>query len=405
MLAYYYPPYLSAGASRAGQLAKYLVRAGLEVDVVTAHVRDLPLKCDIASNVPATYARNFELGALPARLLRRDLRESGYGFGRVGLGGLAGELYRQLVLFPDAQIGWVPGALRAAERLPCPDVVLSSLPPASAHLAAMIYSRRHDVPWVAEFRNPWVGNPTFRRWWPARILEARLEAAVFRSADAITTVAASFATELRSRLKREVVAIPNGYDPDDFASPAPAIRDGLLAHAGTIYENYDVPTFLAGLRMARKECMAMFSGRVVGQVRDQAAQLGVSARTSVVGPVLRSEALALMRSAQMNVLFLGRHGEDQVAQKLYEYLAAGRPILAIGEARGEGADILRRSGLGVFAETAEQVAAAIDRPHDLIATAEVEQYAYPVIAASFTEVLARAAHRHRSSSRTIAQIE
>lgn len=395
MLAYYFPPYLSAGASRAGQLAKYLARAGADVHVVTAHVHDLPLKSDVhPGDVSVVYAKNFEINAIPARILRRDLREHGYGLSPGHPTRLLGSLYQQVVNFPDAQVGWIPGAISEAERLlqPSRSVVVSSSPPASAHIAGAVLAARHQVPWVAEFRDPWIDNPYFRRWWPARTVERQLHDVVMRRASAVVSVSRGFSTVYEERLHRAIHHVPNGYDPEDFVGPPPSTLLGQIAHAGTVYAAYDTRLLLEGMRLARREVHALFSGRNIRDLRERADDLGVLDRVQLLGPVLRSEAILQMRRSEANILFFTRkdhpYASHFVPQKLYEYLGAGRPVLAIGDGDREAGDILRSSGLGLFVDTPQAVARAIEV--EISASPDrsaIQHFAYPAIAAQYLRIL------------------
>lgn len=403
VFAWFYPPYLAAGSSRTGQLVKYLVRAGAEVDVVTARPKDLPELSDIETGARIHYADYLDLNALPARLIGRStLRDEGYRLARLGRFAFAGRAYKQLVHFPDAQAGWIGGALRTAERLGAVDVVLSTSSPPSAHLAAAMYRRKHKTPWVAEYRDPWTGNPTFRRWWPAREVERRIERMVSREASAITAITPGLRAELERRYDRPVVHVPNGFDPDDFrGAPPAAVREVL--HVGTVYTNYDLAGFLAGVKAARSDLKVAFLGRNLADLPEHlaAADAEVRARIELRGPVRRSAAMAATRSAAANLLFFWRHdralAEVYVPQKLYEYLAAGRPVIAYGDDRGDAADILKASGLGVFARTPAELAAILtaEVPERAPQIAEIERYSYASIARTYLEILdgARIARR------------
>lgn len=402
LFSWFFPPYLAAGSSRTGQLVKYLMRAGAEVTVVTGRPADLPALSDIDVRADVHYAHNYEVNALPARILgRQAVRERGYELARLGRWSFLGKLYKQVVHFPDAQIGWVPGALSTAARLggPPPDVVMSSSSPASAHIAAARYAAARDLPWIAEFRDPWTNNPTFERWWPARALERAIESRLAARADVVTGITAGFARELEKLFDRDVVHIPNGFDPDDFPAPAPPVGDDLT-HVGTVYTSYDIPMFLSGVRAASAQVSVSFIGRSVADLRERVAEDGVGDRVHIVGPRKRSEAIAAMRRSRANLLFLWRHDRalayTYVPQKLYEYLAAGRPIVAVGDPRGDAGDITRASGLGVFADDTAAVARVLDGgvPAMMPNATAIQAYSYRTIAERFMAVFEIAMERH-----------
>src|SRR5207249_10880144 len=115
LLAYFYPPYLAAGASRAGQLVRQWRAAGAEVTVLAATPGDIPRFGDLGADVRWTHP--FEVNVLPRLVAGDSVRSS--GFQRAGPGPLEGlgRAYRQLVNFPDGQIGWLPTAVRTAREI------------------------------------------------------------------------------------------------------------------------------------------------------------------------------------------------------------------------------------------------------------------------------------------------
>jgi hypothetical protein len=100
-----------------------------------------------------------------------------------------------------------------------------------------------------------------------------------------------------------------------------------------------------------------------------------------------------MRRSEANILFLARESRPFasffVPQKLYEYLGAGRPVLAVGDGDREAGDILRSANLGVFADTAQAVADALDGDleRERPGRAAIEPYSYPAITAQYVRLL------------------
>lgn len=401
IFAWFFPPYLAAGASRTGQLAKYLVRAGADVHVVTARPKDLPELSDIATGASVHYASYLDVNALPARLMGRGaLRSEGYRLARLGRFAVLGRTYKQVVHFPDAQVGWIRDAVRVAERVGPVDVVLSSSSPPSAHIAAALYTRRRRTPWVAEYRDPWAGNPTFQRWWPVSALERWLERTVSRDATELTAITPGLCAELEARFQRPVAHVPNGFDPHDFTGdPPPPARE--ILHVGTVYTNYELAAFAAGVREADTDLRIAFLGRNLADLPEHLAAAGLEDRVELRGPVRRSAAIAQIRASTANLLFLWRHDRPlahaYVPQKLYEYLAAGRPIIAFGDDRGDAADIVRASGLGVFVRSASELARVLSAPMSpRVARPEIaERYSYAVIAQSYLDIFERACAAER----------
>lgn len=399
LFSWFYPPFQSAGASRSGQLAKYLVAAGVRVSVVTGRPRDLPLGADIDPGAEVHYAGHLELNAFPQFILGRTQVEShGYEFSRLGrLGALAG-IYKRLVHLPDAQAGWIVPAARAAASLDSPDVVMSSSPPASAHVAAAIYALRRGIPWVAEYRSPWTDNPHFIRWQPLRSIERSVERRIGRRATVVTAISQHLRRTLEIGLGREVVHLPNGYDPDDFVGEVP-VEPGLCVHLGSVYVAYPTQLLLDALPLLRRPRRILFAGRNLADLPDRLRRSGMQSLVERPGPLPRRRAIDLIRRAHVNIVFVTREatatgyttGFTDVPQKMYEYFASGRPILAIGPMGSETADTLRRSGIATFAESPATVAECLEAvPEPSIDPDWVSQFSYARITQGLVSVLEKA---------------
>lgn len=374
-----------------GQLVKYLSRGGMRVSVVTGRPGDLPRLSDIGTAADVRYAPNADLNAFPQVFLgRRSVVQHGYELSRLGRFRGLGVAYKQLVHFPDAQVGWSIPAARIAGRLDRPDVVLSSSPPASAHLAAAMFAIPRSIPWVAEYRSPWTDSLYFRRWWPARSVEVAMERWVGRRATVVTAISEYLSAVVSRRLGRSVQHIPNGFDPDDYRDTV-APEPGLIVHLGSVYAPYRTQILIDALQSLRRPPRVVFLGRNLANLREQLQMSRAGALIGTPGPTRHSEAITYIRRAEANILFVTeRPGSSQytdVPQKLFEYLAAGRPIIAIGPTTSETADLARRSGLTTFAETPAEVARCLERvPSATADPAVISEYSYDRIADRFTDV-------------------
>jgi glycosyltransferase involved in cell wall biosynthesis len=272
------------------------------------------------------------------------------------------------VLIPDGQITWVPAALVQAllslRRQPA-QLIYSTYPPASDHLLALLLQRMTRLPWVADFRDSWTADPldpeleadTWRRR-----REERLEQRVVRCADAVIAATGISAEHLRRHCRPgedKVRVIPNGFDPD-LAGPsgAPPVAPPLrLVHTGSFAASHPRrspgPLFAALQRLLDLDRAWAWRLRLilVGALRaDEAAAVAplvAAGMVEAVGPQPRSVAAQLQRSA--HVLLLVDHPRPWLASnvpgKLYEYLAAGRPVLALC-GPGETQRLLERLGGG-----------------------------------------------------------
>jgi glycosyltransferase involved in cell wall biosynthesis len=291
--------------------------------------------------------------------------------------GLLRRLGRQC-LVPDLQLTWVPFALwrglRALHRDKY-DLLYSSYPPASAHLLGLLLKGHTGLPWVADFRDSWIYDPLD----PAlsaspyrRACEARLEEAVIRCADAVVVATEAVADHLRQSYPEaasRVRVVTNGFEPAEFTRTAPPPFDGPLriAHTGSFSISHPQrtpqPLFAAleSLLAVDSTWAQRLQLELVGLLspeEERAAQDLVDAGIlQLAGPQERAAALACQQRA--HVLLLVDHVRPwpatNVPGKLYEYLAAERPVLALA---GEGMveRLVRELDLGVFARADDPVA-------------------------------------------------
>jgi glycosyltransferase involved in cell wall biosynthesis len=274
---------------------------------------------------------------------------------------------------PDEQMMWVPAAAGAAasvhRRRPV-DVVYSSGPPATAHLAAGLAAASTGVPWVADFRDPWVGNAFARPRSPARArLEAWMERWVVERAARIVFATPGllwrYAERYPARAGRFVV-IPNGYDRSELRGGPPTASDARterpfrLVYAGSVYGDRELEIFLDGLGIAvtrdptlaqrlRVEFIGWMS--VPNQQRAHAAVDRMPETIRVRGFRPRTEALDAVRSADAALLLLA-DGPDRdlfVGGKLFEAIGLDRQVLAMAP-EGDTRSILAELDWGVVVD-------------------------------------------------------
>ena len=251
------------------------------------------------------------------------------------------------------------------------DVVLTTSPPASLHLLGALVKRTTGVRWVADLRDSLVANanlPVERR--ATRLKEAaqsRVASLVARHADGTVGVTETIASEIRAlRPLGPVAVIPNGCDFDDFAGieyqPADRFR---ITHTGSFFGKRDPRPFLTALAESKLDVLARFVGDFRAADRDWAAGLGLGDRLELIPFATHRRTLELQRDSEALLLLLpelGERGCDVPSGKLYEYLAAGRPILAAVPPAGTAAQLVRetKAGIVVAPEDVEGITAALN---------------------------------------------
>ena len=375
LVTYYFPPAGGAGVQRTLKFTKYLRASGIEPVVLTVEAGAYPsldptLAADVPPGVEVVRTRSLDpfgvYGALTGRSRREAVAVGSVG-GAESAGARLGLWARANVFLPDARVGWVPFAARAARRLLRAgrvDALLTSGPPHSTHLVGLALRRAladRGVSWIADFRDPWTGINFYDELpmtAPARAFDAALERRVLRSADAIVTVSPTWARELEAKGGVEGVrVIQNGFDPDDFertTPPAsPSAESFALTHVGSLYGSRDPEALWGAVAALREQGAAeqlriRLVGRVDDAVRASLARHGLTEVVDASGVVTHAEAVGAMAAADL--LFLSiepvRNAAGILTGKLYEYLASGRPVLALGPPDGDAAGLLARTGGG-----------------------------------------------------------
>ncbi len=368
LISYFFPPFDSAGAVRTGKFAAYLSRFGHDVRVISARdqsVASASLSVEIAPD-HVTYTRWWGARRIVDMIQGRGTSRRSSSGNAVRATPTSAGILRSVLYFPDGQFGWFPFALRAARRLTRdwrPDVILASSSPVTSLIIARAVARRLGVPWVGDLRDLWVDNHAYPYpAWRKRI-ERRLESAVLRTASALVTVSAPLGETLH-RFGVPVAIVLNGYDAQDSAVGAiPTLpRDVFhIIYTGTVYGSYQdpAPLFDALARMGPRaaEVHVTFVGSDPAVVMTCARSFGVGDRVSVLPAVSHSEALRIQQSADV-LLFLLWNDASQpgvYTTKLFEYIGAHRPILAVGMACGVAADLIRGRAAGSIATNSSEV--------------------------------------------------
>jgi glycosyltransferase involved in cell wall biosynthesis len=375
IVSFYFPPAGGGGVQRVLKLCRHLPELGIEVDVLAP---DDPkwsaVDPGLAADIPAgtTVHRARYRGPAHAQTPAARLAAA---HGARALGVRAALLGRS-VLLPDPEVAWFPDAVRAgacAVRERGIDVVVSTSPPNSLHVVAAAIARRTGVPFVADFRDSWLANP-HRRYErrsvrAKRAVEARIARAALRRVAAVSAVTEAIAEEAAALAPpgTPVRVVANGCDFEEFEGLVYARGERMrIVHAGSFFGQRTPRPFLsafAGLLHGRPELrdrvQAAFLGDLRPPDREWALGLGLGAALALEGFRPHAEALAAMRAADALLLLVpraGGRGLSVVSGKVYEYLAAERPIIALVPPEGDAASLLRETGSAWIADPDDEAA-------------------------------------------------
>lgn len=369
LISYHYHPDLEIGSQRAIKFAKYLPQFGWRPHILSVHPRyyshrdsapldfDLPVYRTIKFPTPDDLYRSskrFLMSAGSKQNATSSASEtSAAGDLREVSGSWLKRLAYSLSATPDCHIGWYFPAMAMALKIVRRhrfSFIYSSGPPQTCHLVGLTLSRLTEIPWVADFRDPWVfhgshynmGLPITKRF------DRKFERATVSRASLVVTNTDEWKSHLiqkyHPRLDRKCFTILNGFDEEDFPDTGRSGgRNGsntiTFLHAGTLYGGRDPSSLL----MAAGELLAEgyfaaddvafhFYGNNdidMAGINTIISQNSLSNLVNFAEPVDRAAYLDIIRNADVLVLLQSAAANVHIPAKAFEYLATGNQILVL----------------------------------------------------------------------------
>lgn len=389
IITYYWPPAGGSGVQRWLKFTKYLRSFGWEPVIYTAANPEAPaMDYKLLNEVPAGIEVLKKSVWEPYNLFRAISGRKGQKFG-AGLAskgksnkGILNSLaiwIRGNFFIPDARMFWIRPSVRYLTKYLANnpvDAIVSTGPPHTTHLIAKRVSKRISTPWLADFRDPWTNIDFFDDLKPtyfAKRIHRRLEKNVLTHAQRVVTVTKGWANDLSLIGGTKVLVVENGYDPEDFDNVEVEMDKGFtLTHIGTLSPNRNCNLLwqvLGEKVKADEEFAEHFRLRFVGSVDSSAYNaisfngllpyaefLGYLPHDQAVNLQLRTSALLLLVNNSPNALGIQ-------TGKVFEYMAAKRPILAVGPVGGNSHDLISETQTGVFVDFTDidQIKQGVDK--------------------------------------------
>ena len=386
LIAPEYPPSYPVGYARTAAFEKYLPEFGFQTAVLTTRSYGT-LPTDRAHHV----YRAWDAGMLYLPLTRRFLPSPRPRAPGIPTAGSEVSPFRSTlrimlsatqklatnVLVPDFQVTWLPAALwggRHALRDERADMIYSSSPPETAHLVAGLLSHFMRTPWVADFRDGWLFEslkPPLRQNGWRRWLEQRLERWTVTQASAVVTVSqpiTDYFCKTYADMSHKFHTIPNGYDPDNWQGIQPKPRDptrfrlvytGALAHSRPSLDPQPFLCALAAWPLSMRDCLEVVLVGTLGEAEQRlVTELSLDGTVRILGQKSKAESLAYQLSADVLLLIAGKD-RSVATSKLYEYLYAGRPILALAAPDSAAAQIVTQTQAGEVVDPTDSVAITV----------------------------------------------
>ena len=411
IITYYWPPTGGSGVQRWVKFSKYLPQFGWQPVIYTPEnpeqlARDESLLADIPAcaeviktHITEPYAVYRRLtGGKPGEEVNPVNAQKKSWKKRLSL------WIRGNCFIPDPRIGWVRPSVRYLKeylREHPVDAVVTTGPPQSMHLIGRGLKRALGVRWIADFRDPWTEMFYYKHLGLTAASDRRqhrLEQSVLDEADAVISVTPLVQKDFQAKTRTPVVLITNGFDEDDFPELSAPDREikfrlvhtGLFAADGNPLNLWDAlarrcaadPAFRARLEIR-------LAGKVDAAVTDAIRARGLGDNLVELGYLPHDETVREQRAA--DILLLPLRQEPEYAKvlpgKIFEYLAARRPVLGIGQEDGAAAAVLRDAGAGEMFDWDKQdeLLAFQDAEHPQ--TTGIEKYTRRALTAQLIQIL------------------
>lgn len=391
LVSYFFAPFNNIGSVRTTKLAEYWMNKGYDVKVITAD--NQPFSKSLKSSFPSSnviYTNWINVNGLPEIFLggRNQVSKKGYSSKSSTLNRL-GEIYKTIINFPDGQIGWYPFAVKAGRNLIregwTPDLIYASAHPLTSLLVARNLSSKFKISWVSEFRDLWTDNtyypfPKWRKW-----IEQKIERYILLTASATVTVSERLAEILYARTALPGATILNGFDPQilNLKTSDKFTKSKLnISYTGMIYPGKRDPTplFLALKLIKNPENIKIhFFGRSLSGLRELIDKYDVAHIVSISDAVSYEQSLKIQLESDVLLLLLWNNpGEVGVyTGKLFEYIGARHPILAIGAENGVAADLIKKRNAGFLSNDPNSIALQLNKWIELKTNNENESFILP----------------------------
>ena len=371
IITYYWPPTGGSGVQRWVKFSKYLPQFGWQPVIYTPeNPEQLAIDESLLSDIPDCAEVIKTHISEPYEIYRRLTGAKGkpqevnpLNAQKKSLGKKISLWLRGNLFIPDPRIWWVRPSVSFLEKYlrehPV-DAVVTTGPPQSMHLIGRDLKRRLGVKWIADFRDPWTEMFYYKHLSLSRFSDRRhrrLEQSVLDEADLVIAVSPPVASDFAAKTATPVKLITNGFDEDDFAAPVEPRTDGkfTLVHTGLFASDGNPLNLWDALAAKCREDSAFRSrlqirlaGKTDPEIISAIRERGLGDNLVNLGYLPHEQTVAEQRGA--DILLLPLRQEPEYAKvlpgKIFEYIAARRPVLGIGQSDGAAAAVLRDAGAG-----------------------------------------------------------
>lgn len=367
IIVYYWPPSGGAGVQRWLKFAKYLPQFGWQPVIYTPENPDFQLQDpglldEIPKETEVLKQPIWEPYAGYRNLFgkSKDQALSTGVMKKAGFTSKIGNWIRGNFFIPDPKVFWRKPSVKFLENYlkekPV-ELIISSGTPHSMHLIALDLKQKLGLKWIADFRDPWteldmlneyhISSFAFKKY-------RKLEKAVLENADLCITTSKVWAKDFERLGAAKCVTITNGYDESDFGTQEKPYDQFVISHFGLLNHLRNpgllwkaLEEFLTEDKTFKKAFKLHLGGTLDDEIIQEIKSYHNLQSCLKIFPYLSHQEVIKeyqKSSLLLLLLFNSKSGKGNIPGKLFEYLAATKPILAFGPERGDSAEIVEENG-------------------------------------------------------------
>lgn len=363
IITYYWPPAGGSGVQRWLKFVKYLQNFDIEpivytVDNTSYPKEDVSLINEIPKGIKVLKQPIWE----PTDLLFWKKKKSQKSDISNSTNSSFLSFIRGNFFIPDPKVFWVKSSVKFLDKFLKSnkiDVVISTGPPHSMHLIAKKLKQKNNIKWIADFRDPWTDlyyNNEFKQLSFAKNKNKKLETSVLKNADCVLTVSKTLQKEFK-KVANRVEVITNGFDDEVLTKNLIKLDNKFtISYIGLLPKQSNPKLFFKVLQKLclenadfKNDLKINFIGDISDEVKTEIETNNLSENTSFIGYVSHQKAIEYQKKAQVLLLLIPNveKSEGILTGKLFEYLTAKRPILAMGSETGDLSEILKNTNAGI----------------------------------------------------------
>lgn len=374
IITYYWPPSGGAGVQRWLKFAKYLPQFGWQPVIYTPEnpeypSRDDSFEKDIPTDIKVVKTPIWEPYDIYRKLTGKIGKPINAGFisedKKHTFKDKLSIWIRGNFLIPDPRKFWIKPSVKFLSEYVQKnqiDAVITTGPPHSMHMIGLGLKKKLPLlKWFADFRDPWTNIDFYkdlRLTWIADKIHHRMERKVIQTADAIIVVSKGMEEEYKLLRPKVLKIIPNGFDFDDLPSETTVPdKKFSISHIGTLNAARNPHVLWKALQELIKEIddfkhdlEIQLIGKTDISVIEAIDAAGLNKYLIKTAYLPHNEAVRRQQTSQVLLLLINRseNAKGILTGKFFEYLAAKRPIIAIGPTDGDVAEILHETKAGVM---------------------------------------------------------